>query len=323
MGGGPPPTRPAEPSKKRDGGPVVALLAVSLLAAACPSAFAGDGDKPAPTPTVEAAIKLAGEGKFAEALDVAKAVPEKATTYLKARYVVGEMELLLGDAAAAKEAFEAVVAKKPSAAAHAGVGRALLASGDPAGAVAPLEKAVAADAKAARYRAWLGIARVRSDATLEGRKDLEAASKLDPADVDVVRAMVEDRLLADDGAGAEKAVAAFLKARKDHPFGPFLQGLVLDKTGKFDEAIAAYQKAIALDPGFLDARRNLAIVCVTQNPGYKDEKRTKIALEQLAAYVKLGGREESLKRLAEQLPGFVGKGTETPPSGDEPKKPSK
>ncbi len=282
-------------------------FAVLFLAVAAPLARAGDGDKPAPAPTVDAALKLAAEGKFSEALDAARAVPDTEKTYLKARYVVGEMELLLGDPAAAKEAFETVVEKKPSAAALAGVGRSLLASGDAAGAVAPLVKAVAADPKAARYHAWLGIARVRSDAIGEGRKELDAAVKLDPADVDVVRAVVEDRLIAEDATGADKAIAAFMKAKKDNPFGPFLQGVVFDKTGKYDEAIAAYQKAIALDPGFLDARRNLAIVCVTQNPSYKDAKRTKIALEQLEAYVKLGGRDESLKRLAEQLPGFVAK----------------
>jgi len=293
---------------------------VVLLVATAPLAFAGEGDKPAPAPTVDAALKLAAEGKFSEALDAAKAVPDTSTTYLKARYVVGEMELLLGDPAAAKEAFESVVAKKPSAAALAGVGRALLASGNAADAVEPLVKAVAADPKAARYHAWLGIARVRSEAYGEGRKELDVAAKLDPADVDVVRAIVEDRLIADDGLGAEKAVAAFVKAKKDHPFGPFLQGNVLDKAGKYDEAIAAYQKAIALDPGFLDARRNLVIVCVTQNPSYKDAKRTKIALEQLEAYVKLGGRDESLKRLAEQLPGYVGGASEDPAKPEKPAK---
>jgi tetratricopeptide (TPR) repeat protein len=297
---------------KRSVVPFAAFLLAVPLSGGAPLARAGDADKPAPAPTVDAALKLVAEGKFADALDAAKAVPDTATTYLKARYVVGEMELLLGDPAAAKEAFETVVAKKPSAAALAGAGRALMASGDAAGAVAPLAKAVAADPKAARYHAWLGIARVRSDAFGEGRKELDAAAKLDPADVDVVRAIVEDRLIADDGLGAEKAVAAFMKAKKDNPFGPFLQGIVLDKAGKYDEAIAAYQKAIALDPGFLDARRNLAIICVTQNPSYKDAKRTKIALEQLEAYVKLGGREESLKRLAEQLPGLVEKAGETP-----------
>lgn len=291
---------------------------------------ADDAEKPAPPPTVEAAMKFAAEGKFAEALDAAKAVPETDKTYLKARYVVGEMSLVLGDHDAAKEAFEAVVAKKPSAAALAGVGRALLAAGDAAGAVAPLEKAVAADPRSAKIHAWLGLARVRSDAFGEGRKELDAAAKLDPADVEVVRAIVEDRLIASDPTGADKAIAALAKAKKDSPFGPFLQGLVLDKTGKYDEAIAAYQKAIALDPGFLDARRNLAIVCVTQNPSYQDAKRTKIALEQLEAYVKAGGRDESLKRLAEQLPGFLHAGGAKPgdkpgdkPGGGKPNEPEK
>lgn len=255
--------------------------------------------------TVDAAMKLVEAGKFAEALDAAKAVPEDAPTYLKARYVIGEMELLLGDPAAAKEAFDVVIAKKPtSAAALAGGGRAFIASNDAAAAVPLLVKAVAADARTAKYRAWLGAARVASDAAVEGRKDLAAAEKLDPADVDVVRAVVEDRLTADDVPGAEKAVAAFAKARKDHPYGPFLAGLVADKNKKYDEAIALYQKAIALDAGCLDARRNLIIVCVTQNPIYTDAKRTKIALDQLAEYVQLGGRDESIKQLAETLPQF-------------------
>ncbi len=260
----------------------------------------------AATSGVEGAMKLVDAGKFAEALDAAKAVSETDATYLKARYIVGEMELVLGDPTAARDAFEIVIAKKPTAAALAGAGRALLAAKDAAGAVPYLVKAVSADAKTARYRAWLGVARVGSDAAPEGRKDLAAAEKLDPADVEVVRAVVEDRLTAGDITGADKAVVAFSKARKDHPFAPFLAGLVADKNGKYDDAIALYEKAIALDSNFLDARRNLAIVCVTQNPSYTNAKRTKIALEQLEAYVKLGGRDESLKNLAATLPQFVG-----------------
>ena len=108
---------------------------------------------------VDGAMSLVDAGKFSEALDAAKAVPDTDATYLKARYIVGEMELVLGDATAAREAFEIVIAKKPTAAAQAGAGRAMLAAEeDPAGAVAYFEKAVAADAKTARYRAWLGLA---------------------------------------------------------------------------------------------------------------------------------------------------------------------
>lgn len=282
-------------------------------------AVARADETPAAAPSgVDAAMKFVEAGKFVEALDAAKAVPDGDATYLKARYVVGEMELVLGDPTAALEAFETVIAKKPtSAAALAGAGRAKLASKDPALAVPYFEKAVAADAKTARYRAWLGLARVGAEGATEGRKDLAAAEKLDAADVEVARAVVEALLNLNDAPGAEKAVAAFSKARKDHPFAPFLGALVADKNGKYDDAIALYEKAIALDPNFLDARRNLAIVCVTQNPSYTNAKRTKIALEQLAAYVKLGGRDESLKTLAEQLPQFVG------PKPADPEKPTK
>ena len=298
---------------------VVALLLPFLFIAR--TVVAAD-ETPAAAPSgVDAAMKFVEAGKFVEALDAAKAVPDTDATYGKARYIVGEMELVMGDSTAALEAFEAVIAKKPtSAAALAGAGRSKLAAKDSAGAVTYFEKAVAADAKTARYRAWLGLARVGADGATEGRKDLAAAEKLDAADVEVARAVVEALIDLNDIPGAEKAVAAFSKARKDHPFAPFLGALVADKNAKYDDAITLYEKAIALDPNFLDARRNLAIVCVTQNPSYTNAKRTKIALEQLAAYVRLGGRDASLKTLAEQLPQFVGP---KPADPEKPTKPSK
>ena len=283
-------------------------LTVALVASLACLARADDshGTPATPASGVDAAMKLVEAGKFSEALDVAKAVPDSDATYGKARYLVGEMELTLGDPTAAREAFELIIARKPTAAAQAGAGRAMLAAKDPTGAIPYFEKAVAADAKTARYRAWLGLARVGAEKAAEGRKDLAAAERLDPADVEVARAVVEALLRLNDVADAEKAALAFGKARKDHPFSPFLAALVADKNGKYDDAITLYQKAISLDPSFLDARKNLAIVCVTQNPSYTNAKRTKIALEQLEAYVKLGGRDEAVKRLAETLPQFVG-----------------
>ena len=143
--------------------------------------------------------------------------------------------------------------------------------------------------------------------------------------MEVARAVVEALLNLNDIPGAEKAAQAFGKAKKDHPFAPFLAALVADKNAKYDDAIVLYQKAIALDSNFLDARRNLAIVCVTQNPSYTNAKRTKIALEQLEAYVaSLGGRDESLKNLAETLPQFVGpKKSGGGGDDDKPEKPEK
>ena len=295
---------------------VVGVAAIGRVAA-------DDVAKPATPTGVEGAMKLVEAGRFIDALDVAKEVPETDASHAKARYVVGEMELLLGDPAAAKEAFDAVIAAKPTAAALAGAGRALLASKDAVGAVPFLEKSVAADPKSARFRAWLGVARVASDAAVLGRRDLAAAQKLDPADVEVVRAVVEERLTAGDPASAEKAAAAFAKARKDHPFGPFLLALVADQAKRYDDAIALYQRAIALDGGLLDARRNLIIVCVTQNPVYQNAKRTRIALDQLESYVKLGGRDASIRRLAETLPQFFGPEAGPPKGEGEPTKPAK
>jgi tetratricopeptide (TPR) repeat protein len=219
---------------------------------------------------------------------------------------MGEAALMRGEPALAESWFRNALEKKPGAEpALTGLGRALLAKGEAAEAVPVLEKAVVADAKSARARAALGLARSRAGKAAEGRKDLAAAAKLDPADVEVSRMAVEERLAAGDVPGAGKVAAALSKARKDHPMAAFLAALVDDRAGRFEEAIAGYERALALDPAFLDAHKNLAILCIAQNPLYEDEKRTTKAMEHFQRYADLGGRDQEVLSVFETLKRFV------------------
>ena len=285
---------------------LVSLSIATLAGAALLSGGRLVGAEGTAASPIDTAVKLLEAGKFDEALESARAVPEDDAARPKARYLVGEILIMTGDTAGAESAFREALDKKPEAAAVlAALGHALLAQSRAEDAVAPLEKAVAADAKSARARAWLGLARARSGKAEAGRKDLVVAAKLDPQDPEVARVVVEERLDAQDVPGATKAAAAFAAARKDHPMGPFLLAYVLDRSGKFDDAIAGYEKTLALDPAFLDAHKDLAILCVAQNPLYQNVKRTKKAMEHFAAYQDKGGRDATVLQIYAQLKSFL------------------
>ena len=289
-----------------------ALLAIG--AATATVAFAGD-DAPATSEnSLAEATKWFEAGKFAEAAEAAAKVPEDHADFAKSRYLAGEARLILGDASGAEASLREALAKRAdSPPILAALGHALLQQKKAGEAISFLEKSAAANAKDARARAGRGPARARGGADdkakEQGRKDLAAAAKLDPADAEVAKASVEERIDAGDTDGALKAASAFTKARKDHPMGPFLQALAHDRANKpseVDEAIALYEKAIALDDAFIDAHKNLAILCVAQNPVYQNQERTKKALAHFEKYVALGGKDEQVISAFETIKQYVG-----------------
>src|SRR4029453_13493912 len=95
------------------------------------------------------------------------------------------------------------------------------------------------------------------------------------------------------------------KACPDLPMGWFLKGLVLDRMNKDRDAIEAYKKAIEKDDRFLDAHKNLAILCTAKNALYQDRERTKKAFEHYKRYFELGGKDEELKKLYETNKSFL------------------
>jgi tetratricopeptide (TPR) repeat protein len=280
----------------------VVLVAVVLVPDDAGLARAGEGGT-----ALSDAVSAFEAGEWKKAAEAAEHVPDDAEEAPKARYLLGEARLMLGDAAAAETAFRAVLEKRPSALpAKVGLGRALAAQEKNDDAEKVLKEAVAADAKDVAAQRALGELRVRQGAWKEADKVLEAALKLAPNDPLTLRALAESKLRQDDPKTALRLAQRLAKAAPKHPLGPFLKALALEKDGKDDEAIEAYEQALALDDAFLDAHKNLAILCHTRNPTYADEARTKKAMKHYERYFALGGADARLKAMYDQLSAVFG-----------------
>src|SRR6185295_6976366 len=93
----------------------------------------------------------------------------------------------------------------------------------------------------------------RSD---EAKKELGQAWKSDRKDPAVARGYVEVLLRADDAPAAAEVAEGFVQACPKHPLGPFLLAWTLERDNEDAGAIEQYQKALELDPNFLDAHKN-------------------------------------------------------------------
>jgi tetratricopeptide (TPR) repeat protein len=270
------------------------FLCLGLLAAAVGAAAIDDAKE-----------KFAA-GDFVGALAVADEVPEDDAAYAKARYLAGEIHLLLGDPEAAEKAFRAVLAKKPGAeAVLTGLGRALIERGQAAEAVRVLDEAVKAAPESGRAICFLGIARMRESDGRKGRKEVEKGAQLAKDDPEVARAAVVAYLRDEDPEDAGRAARRFAKAQPKSPMGPFLVALVQEREKQYDDAIASYEAAVKLDDTFLDAHKNLAILCIAQNPLYTNQERTEKAMKHFDRYFALGGRDEQVKQIYDTLLQFI------------------
>lgn len=220
----------------------------------------------------------------------------------KLLYLAGESRLVLGEPAEAEAAFRAVLAKRPEAQpARVGLGRALSLQGKHAEALVEAKAAAKADPKdPAAQRAW-AEALVAADQAAEGTKLLEALLKAQPTDVLAARLLVEARLKAGEVEQARAAAQKAAKASPKHPLGDFLVALVLDREGKSGDAIEAYEKALAKDDAFLDAHKNLAILCHVDSNTYADQERVKKAFAHYERYFALGGADARLKQMYDTM----------------------
>jgi len=275
------------------------LMFTAILLAPIAQAFAGE--------QLDAAIEHFKAGRYVEAADAAGEVAEKPEgEFARSRYLIGQIQLVLGEPKKAESSFRAALEKRrASAAILTGLGRAQLALEDNDGAVQSLGAAVQADAKSAQARAFFGIARYRASSGLEGKKDIDAGLKLGRKDPEVVRAIVKEWVEAGELPRARKAAKLFRKSNKKHPMGPFMMAIIAEQDEKFDDAIELYEKAIALDGNFIDAHKNLAILCIAQNPLYTNKKRTSLAFKHFDLYFKLGGKDAKVKQIYDTLQQFI------------------
>lgn len=283
------------------------LSTVAVFTAAIP-VLAGGAD-------LDAAMAALRAGEYRTVVDLAAKVAADDPARAKFLYVAGEARLALEEWTEAETAFRAVLEAKGNALpAQVGLGRALQGAGRSDEALAVLGQAAERDKKDVAAQRALGEVLNARGETAKAVKVLRGAMKLAPEDALTGRALVEALLQGqEDGRNvdkdaakeAERVGARLVKARKDHPMGHFLLGLVYDRTGKDRDAIAAYEAAIAADDHFLDAHKNLAILCTAKNPLYTDAERTTKAMEHYARYFELGGKDKELENVYRTLKGFM------------------
>ena len=274
-----------------------AIVTVALLAAGAASVAAQE---------LAPAMEAFRAGNWSKAAEISANVKPDSPDFAKAQYVCGETLLILGDASTAEGCFRRVLEKnKDAVPALVGLGRTLTAQDKAKEAEPELARAVKLDPKDALAVLALGQAHLALKKTKEAKSEMSTAYELDPKNPLVVRGWCEWLWAENDNAKATKVAQDLSKSQPKHPMGPFLEGLALERDGKDAKAIEAYEEALKRDPSFLDAHKNLAILCHTRNPVYTDAVRTQKSLEHYERYFALGGKDPELEHLYKQFKGFM------------------
>lgn len=256
---------------------------------------------------LDEALSAFEKGDFPAAIERAQAVPEASEDRARALYLAGEAQLVLDDLPAAERSFGAVLDLRPKAVpALVGLARALTRQGEVDEAETHLSAALELEPKDAGATRALGELYLRADRLEDAERSLRAAYAMDEGDPQSVRALVELLLRMNELDQAGKVVKRFEKAKKKHPLGPFLEGLVHEREHDAAKAIAAYERALELDERFLDAHKNLAILGHTTSDTYRIPERNELAMQHYERYFALGGKDPELQRTYEQLKGFLG-----------------
>ena len=255
---------------------------------------------------LSAASQAFTDGDYEKVVLLCAGIKAASEDHARALYLGGEAYLQLGQFKEAEAAFRSLIALRPkSVPAMTGLGRALLGLDRAKDAVDVLRKAFKANRRDAGAQRALGDALAATGQKKEAAKILTRAFAADKKAALTCRSLVVVLLECDAPAEARSAAKKLVKSRPDHPMGHFLLGLVLDREGEDEQAIAAYEQAIEKDGKFLDAHKNLAILCHTANPLYQDSVRTEKALKHYAIYFELGGKDPELKQSYLQMKGFL------------------
>ena len=146
--------------------------------------------------------------------------------------------------------------------AHMALGKALLHDGKVNDAVTELREATRLDPGSGESHYQLGLALARSgqqeDAATEVKKGRELSSadeRNQNAELDISEGQAA--LQKDELQEAEAKFRHAVKLQPSSPVAQHLLGITLEKEGNTEDAVAAYKKALELNPGDLSARQNV------------------------------------------------------------------
>ena len=155
--------------------------------------------------------------------------------------------------------------------AHLALGKALLHDGKVSDAVAELRDATRLDPTSGEAHYQLGLALARNGQQQEGAEEVKRGRELSSADERNQNAEldVSEGQAALRNGELQQAEAKFrhaLRLQPNSPLSEHLLALTLEKEGNTDEALAAYQKAVELNPGDLSARQSIGRLKPPEGP---------------------------------------------------------
>jgi len=242
----------------------------------------------------QAEIALA-EGRLDDAAKALDAVSKKDPADLDGRMLRGRLHLVRQESGAAIQEFRAVLKAEPRfAPGHYQLGLALLQSGDVQQARAELNEAVTLAPNFSEAVLTLTRLNLQSGAIQPAVEDLNRLitrqPQLVPAYVLLGGAYLSQQKPAQAGDVARKLTAAVPR----DPRGPDILGMSLAMQGKRSEARQEFEKALSLEPGYLDGLTHLVALTVA-------EKQVDAAIDRVKKQIPLapksGGHEALLGEL--------------------------
>jgi len=171
----------------------------------------------------------------------------------------GEAALNRNDLAAAEQAFRNALALDPkSAQAHFGLGNVLVRQGRLVPAEESYKAALALDPNLAVAHANLGVVYYQMGDLKKAAQSYEAALRIKPDDAETLYLLAGVRLQENDLAAAEPLLLKARDLKPDLPEVYYGLGALYKLKGQKAEAIAAFEKFLAIGPGQDPAAMNYA-----------------------------------------------------------------
>jgi protein O-mannosyl-transferase len=155
----------------------------------------------------------------------------------------------LGRFSEARDLLEQAVAIDPrSVEAQTDLGAALLAANDPGGALRAYGEAARLDPANADYQRNLALAQQRAGDFAAAQESFRRGLALRPGDADLLAGLGLAMLDGGDAAGALEVLEGAARARPAHPIYPYQIGRALERLGRLAEAEEQYRNASRLAP---------------------------------------------------------------------------